>query len=32
VLEVGLIDASWGQQYPAVLAERLQALVDTPGG
>jgi len=31
MLEVGLIDGSWGQYYPAVLADRLQALVDTPG-
>jgi hypothetical protein len=32
LLEVGLIDASWGQRFPAELAARLQALVDTPGG
>ena len=32
LLEVGLIDAAWGQHYPAALASRLQALVDTPGG
>jgi hypothetical protein len=32
MLDVGLIDGSWGQHYPPVLAARLQALVDTPGG
>ena len=32
LLEVGLIDASWCQRYPAVLAGRLQSLIDTPGG
>jgi hypothetical protein len=32
LLEIGLIDGSWGQYYPAELAERLQQLVDTPGG
>jgi hypothetical protein len=32
LLEVGLIDATWGQHYPAELAARLQQLVDTPGG
>jgi hypothetical protein len=32
LLDVGLIDASWGQFYPPELAARLQALVDTPGG
>ena len=32
LLEVGLIDASWVQQYPPELAARLQLLVDTPGG
>lgn len=31
LLEVGLIDGSWGQYYPAELAERLRALVETPG-
>lgn len=30
LLEVGLIDASWGRHYPPELAARLQALVDTP--
>ena len=32
MLEVGLIDGSWGQYYPAELADRLRALVETPGG
>jgi hypothetical protein len=32
LLEVGLIDGSWGQHYPAELADRLRALVETPGG
>jgi hypothetical protein len=31
LLEVGLIDASWGRHYPPELAARLQALVDSPG-
>lgn len=30
MLEVGLIDASWGERYPQQLADRLQHLVDTP--
>lgn len=32
LLEVGLIDDSWLPYYPASLAERLQALIETPGG
>jgi hypothetical protein len=32
LLDVGLIDGSWGRHYPPELAERLQSLVDTPGG
>lgn len=32
LLEVGLIDATWGERFPRELAARLQALVDTPGG
>lgn len=32
MLEVGLIDESWGQNYPTELAERLRSLVETPGG
>ena len=31
MLEVGLIDGSWGQYYPAELADRLRHLVETPG-
>jgi hypothetical protein len=32
LLEVGLIDGSWLQHYPAELADRLRALIETPGG
>jgi hypothetical protein len=32
LLDVGLIDESWKQHYPAELAERLQLLIDTPDG
>ncbi len=32
LLDVGLIDESWCGRYPAGLAARLQALIDTPGG
>lgn len=32
LIEVGLIDASWLAKYPPELAERLQALIETPGG
>jgi hypothetical protein len=32
LLEVGLIDGTWGRYYPPELAERLQALVDNPNG
>jgi hypothetical protein len=32
LLEVGLIDESWLQHYPAELADRLRALIETPGG
>jgi len=32
LLELGLVDASWLQLYPAALADRLRALIDTPGG
>jgi hypothetical protein len=31
LLEVGLIDGSWAQCYPAELADRLHTLVETPG-
>jgi len=32
LLDVGLIDGSWCGRYPAELAARLRALVDTPDG
>jgi hypothetical protein len=32
LLDVGLIDSTWGQFYPVALAQRLQALVDNPNG
>ena len=32
LLEVGLVDASWLPLYPAELAGRLCALIETPGG
>ncbi len=32
LLEVGLIDESWLAYYPPELAERLRALIETPGG
>ncbi len=32
LLDVGLIDAGWGEHYPPELAARLQMLVDTPEG
>jgi hypothetical protein len=32
LLEVGLVDESWLTRYPSALAERLQVLIDTPGG
>ena len=32
LLDVGLIDASWGQRLPHELAVRLQNLIDTPEG
>lgn len=32
LLDVELIDGSWADYYPAALADRLRALVDTPGG
>lgn len=32
LLDVGLIDGSWGQHYPPPLADRLRALVETPEG
>ena len=32
LLDVGLIDASWGAQLPSELAARLQSLIDRPEG
>jgi Uncharacterised nucleotidyltransferase len=32
LIDVGLIDASWGSRFPQPLAERLQQLLDTPNG
>jgi hypothetical protein len=32
LLEVGLVDASWLPLYPPELADRLLALIETPGG
>jgi hypothetical protein len=32
MIDVGLIDQSWTQQLPPILSQRLQALLDTPGG
>jgi hypothetical protein len=32
LLEVGLVDAGWLPLYPSELADRLRALIETPGG
>jgi hypothetical protein len=32
LLDVGLIDASWGARFPPLLAQRLQTLIDDPNG
>ncbi len=32
MLEVGLIDSTWKDRFPAELASRLQELIDTPEG
>jgi hypothetical protein len=32
LIDVGLIDATWPAKFPAQLGERLQLLLDTPGG
>jgi Uncharacterised nucleotidyltransferase len=32
LIDVGLVDASWLEKMPPVLAERLQQILDTPGG
>ena len=32
LIDVGLVDASWPSRFPPVLSQRLQSLLDTPGG
>lgn len=32
MIALGLIDATWPARFPPVLAERLQHILDTPGG
>lgn len=32
LIELGLVDQSWTDRFPAVLAERLQELLDNPDG
>ena len=32
MIQLGLIDATWPARFPPVLAERLQHILDTPGG
>jgi Uncharacterised nucleotidyltransferase len=32
LIDVGLVDASWGERLPSDLATRLQTLLDTPEG
>jgi hypothetical protein len=32
LIDVGLVDASWPARFPPELAQRLQSLLDTPGG
>ena len=32
LIDVGLIDKTWPGRFPAALGERLQSLLDTPGG
>src|SRR5262245_24699989 len=32
MIDVGLVDASWAPRLPPVLADRLQKILDTPGG
>ena len=32
MIDVGLIDATWPARFPAELGQRLQGLLDTPGG
>ena len=32
MIQLGLVDETWPARYPTVLAERLQHVLDTPGG
>jgi hypothetical protein len=32
LIELGLVDDAWVARFPGVLSERLQSLLDTPGG
>lgn len=32
MINLGMIDQSWVTKFPPILAERLQAILDTPGG
>jgi hypothetical protein len=32
MIQLGLIDSTWPARFPPVLAERLQSMLDTPGG
>lgn len=32
LIDGGLVDRTWCERFPAVLAERLRMLLDTPGG
>ena len=32
LIDVGLIDETWTDKLPPVFAERLQQILDTPGG
>ena len=32
MIQLGLIDDTWPTRFPPVLAERLQSILDTPGG
>ncbi len=32
MIQLGLIDSTWAARFPPVLAERLQSMLDTPGG
>ncbi len=32
MIQLGLIDTTWPARFPPILAERLQHILDTPGG